>query len=114
MNEVVSDVKIPLATFGDRLKAALLPDYLVPIILFIAANIQFAFATDVLNIVAGIIINIAAIVLLIGVLVIQPLRTGGQSPGKKRYNIRIMVVENKDTWSLRPVNSQDVGIFTEC
>ena len=87
MSGKTPDVKEPLATFSQRAKAGLFPDFLVPILLQICAGILFAFASDALMIVAGVVCQLTSILTFIANFIFLPYKRRGQTNGKARQHI---------------------------
>ena len=110
MSEKTPDVKEPLATFGQRAKAALFPDYLVPILLMICGAILFAFASDVFMIVGGVIVQFLAFVTFAANLIFRPYKSRGQSSGKNRQHITVKKIVDKEKWTLADIGEGDVGL----
>ncbi|MHA1355190.1 MAG: RDD family protein [Candidatus Heimdallarchaeota archaeon] len=111
MSENISDVKEPLATFKQRAMAGLVPDYLVPILLMITGGIVFAFASDALTIVAGVVCQLAALLQWIANFIFRVYKFRGQTMGKQRQHITTKKIVDKEKWILEDLGEGDIGLI---
>ena len=113
------DVKVALATFNERFMAGLIDWGIVfgiiiigVIFLTVFNFIANATGSIILNVIAWLIgtpltlIGVAAYIVL---MVWMPYKKDGQSFGKKKQNIKIMIVDDEEKWTLRPVQEGDIG-----
>jgi uncharacterized membrane protein len=111
MSEKTPDVKEPLATFGQRAKAGLLPDFLVPILLMISGGILIGIASDAFTIVGGVVCQLAAVISFIATFIFLPYKRRGQSNGKMRQHITVKKIVDKEKWTLRELGEGDIGMI---
>lgn len=106
------DVKEPLATFKQRAMAALVPDFLVPVMLLITGSILFGFSFgDALMIVGGVVCQLCALLTFIGTFIFLPYKRRGQTNGKVRQHITTKKIVNKETWELRDIGEGDIALL---
>ncbi|MFW9922382.1 MAG: RDD family protein [Candidatus Thorarchaeota archaeon] len=127
MSEKVLTINEPLATIGDRIIAyiidffimqlgALVCDLLVLIIWGIMAAIDAGPATindDAYVIVLSAVAVIGVLIWMgfdIYYLVFWLAKHEGQSIGKKKRNIRIMIIEDESSGKIRKMTNKDIGI----
>lgn len=112
--ETKPDVKVPLATFNERLMAGLI-DYGIfygLIIGGIILQIVIGYVPVVggwLSWILGWLFYILGIVAGIYIFFWMPYKKDGQSFGKKRQNIKIMMIDDPDKWTVRPVEDGDMA-----
>jgi hypothetical protein len=104
------DVKVPLATFNDRLIAGVI-DYgifygliIVGVILQLVIQIWIYWLGALL----GWLFYIASIAAAFYIFVWMPYKQNGQTFGKKNRNIKIMLIEDEAKWTVRPVGDGDL------
>jgi len=113
------DVKVALATFNERFMAGLIDwgivfGIIIIGVIFLTVFNVIANATGsiILNVIAWLIgtpltlIGVAAYIVL---MVWMPYKKDGQSFGKKKQNIKIMIVDDEEKWTLRSVQEGDIG-----
>ncbi|MHA1125171.1 MAG: RDD family protein [Candidatus Heimdallarchaeota archaeon] len=109
------DVKVALATFNDRFMAGLI-DYgiiwaaivIASILLTIINMVNWHWILDIIFWLFGLVLGLAGIAAFIFLMIYMPYKKDGQSFGKKKQNIKIMVVEDKEKWTIRPVQEGDL------
>lgn len=116
-SEEKPNVKEPLATFNERLMAGLIDYgivygvYIVAIILTII--IGFIPYVPVLNLILWLItvvLYFAGVIAAIYVFIWMPYKKDGQTFGKKKQNIKVMVVEDEAKWKLRAIQEGDLTV----
>ena len=111
MSEKTPDVKEPLATFGQRAKAGLLPDFLAPFLLLISGGILLGLASDAFMIVGGVVCQLCALLTFIATFIFLPYKRRGQSNGKMRQQITVKKIVDKEKWTLRELGEGDIGMI---
>ncbi|MGC9779038.1 MAG: RDD family protein [Candidatus Heimdallarchaeota archaeon] len=104
------DVKVALATFNERLIAALI-DYGIVYALYIFAIIFFSVITIFitwLGIILGLLMTGIGLAAGFYIWVWMPYKNEGQTIGKKMQNIKIMFIKDEAKWTLRPVEEDDM------
>ncbi|MHA1442666.1 MAG: RDD family protein, partial [Candidatus Heimdallarchaeota archaeon] len=109
------DVKVALATFNERFMAGLI-DYGIIIGAFIIGTIILSILSwvswgliEILFWFLGSILELVAIAAFVFLKIYMPFKKDGQSFGKKKQNIKIMIIEDEEKWTLRDVQEDDIG-----
>ncbi|MHA1245317.1 MAG: RDD family protein [Candidatus Heimdallarchaeota archaeon] len=109
------DVKVALATFNERFMAGLI-DYGIIIGSFIIGTIILSILSwvswgliEILFWFLGSILELVALAAFVFLKIYMPYKKDGQSFGKKKQNIKIMIIEDEEKWTLRDVQEDDIG-----
>ncbi|MHA1186427.1 MAG: RDD family protein [Candidatus Heimdallarchaeota archaeon] len=109
------DVKVALATFNERFMAGLI-DYGIIIGSFIIGTIILSILSwvswgliEILFWFLGSILELVALAAFVFLKIYMPYKKDGQSFGKKKQNIKIMIIEDEEKWTLRDVQEGDIG-----
>ena len=107
------DVKLALATFNERAIAALV-DYGIIMGIYIAGIVLY-FILGLIPVVGGVLSWLISVLLyVVGlaamfyIFIWMPFKKDGQTFGKKMQNIKIMIIDNPDKWTVRPVGEDDL------
>ncbi|NHJ32107.1 MAG: RDD family protein [Asgard group archaeon] len=108
------DVKVALATFNERLIAALIDYgiYVGVIIVGIILQVAISYVPIVggwLSWLLGLVLYAVGIAAMFFISIWMPYKKDGQSIGKKNQNIKIMFIDDEAKWTLRPVGEGDLG-----
>lgn len=116
MNEKVEkpDVKVALATFNERLIAALVDYgiYVGIIVVGIILQIVIGYVPIIggwLSWILGLLLYFVGIAAMFFISIWMPYKKDGQSIGKKNQNIKIMFIDDEAKWTIRPVGEDDLG-----
>lgn len=116
MNEKVEkpDVKVALATFKERLIAALIDYgiYVGIIVVGIILQVAIGYVPIIgswLSWLLGLLMYAVGIAAMFFISIWMPYKNDGQSIGKKNQNIKIMFIDDEAKWTLRPVGEDDLG-----
>ncbi len=109
------DVKVALATFNERFMAGLI-DYgivfgaivFATILLTIINMVNWHWILDIIFWLVGLVLGLAGIAAFIFLQIYMPYKKDGQSFGKKKQNIKIMIIEDEEKWTLRDVQEGDL------
>ena len=96
------DVKVALATFNERFMAGLI-DYgiifgaiiFATILITIINMVNWHWILDILFWLVGLVLGLAGIAAFIFLKIYMPYKKDGQSFGKKKQNIKIMIIEDE-------------------